>query len=49
MTGLDSLQWTPCPRLGEHNKLVLQDWLGLANEDVEGLLSDGIIFDQPPA
>ena len=49
MAGLDSLQWTPCPRLGEHNKLVLQDWLGLANEDVEGLLSDGIIFDQPPA
>ena len=49
MAGLDSLQWTPCPRLGEHNKLVLQDWLGLASEDVEGLLSDGIIFDQPPA
>ena len=48
MAGLDSRQWNPCPRLGEHNKLVLKDWLGLSSQDVEGLLSSGIIFDGPP-
>ena len=47
MTGLDSGQWTPCPRLGEHNESVLQDWLGFSSDEVADLLSSGIIFDQP--
>src|SRR5690606_35774819 len=33
----------PPPMLGEHNADVLADWLGLAEGEVEGLKSDGVL------
>ncbi|MEM9622825.1 MAG: CoA transferase [Pseudomonadota bacterium] len=49
MPGLDSSQWSPCPRLGEHNAEVLGDWLGLSDAEIAGLQADGVIVDKPPA
>ncbi|MEC8164196.1 MAG: hypothetical protein VX079_06500 [Pseudomonadota bacterium] len=31
----------PAPLLGEHNKAVLSDWLGLSDEEIADLKTDG--------
>ncbi len=31
------------PLLGEHNRAVLGDWLGMSEDEVESLKSDGVI------
>ncbi len=48
MQGLDSSQWTPCPRLGEDNAAVLRDWLGYDESRVRGLQRQGVLVDKPP-
>ena len=37
----------PAPGLGEHNREVLGDLLGLANAEIEGLRAAGVIAEQP--
>ena len=49
MRGLDAGEWTRCPRLGEHNLEVLQDWLGYDTGEVDKLVDDGVLLDRPPA
>ena len=48
MTGVQSSMWTPCPALGEHNKEILGEWLGMSEKEVERLQADGILHDMPP-
>jgi crotonobetainyl-CoA:carnitine CoA-transferase CaiB-like acyl-CoA transferase len=33
----------PAPELGEHNRFILEEWLGYAREDIERLNNEGII------
>jgi crotonobetainyl-CoA:carnitine CoA-transferase CaiB-like acyl-CoA transferase len=39
----------PAPLLGEHNRVVLHDILGMTNEEIAGLEASQIIGDQPIA
>ena len=48
MPGVDPDSWTPCPRLGEHNEEVLEDWLGLSKEEITELADRQILADKPP-
>ena len=48
MAGLDSNAWQPCPSLGAHNHEVLETWLALATDEIDRLLSAGVLLDQPP-
>ncbi len=48
MPGLDTGEWTPCPRLGEHNREVLEEWLGLGDGQIDDLLNAGVLADRPP-
>ena len=48
MPGMDSSQWTPCPKLGEHNAEVLAEWLGMDAADIDVLIADGVLADSPP-
>ena len=48
MSGLDSREWTPCPRLGQHNREVLAEWLGMGDEQIDDLVKTHVIADQPP-
>jgi crotonobetainyl-CoA:carnitine CoA-transferase CaiB-like acyl-CoA transferase len=48
MEGLSSSDWTRCPRLGEHNREVLDEWLGYSYERIETLRQDGLLADKPP-
>ncbi len=48
MAGLNPDQWRPCPRLGEHNREVLSEWLALSDSEVAALENEGILFDRPP-
>jgi crotonobetainyl-CoA:carnitine CoA-transferase CaiB-like acyl-CoA transferase len=40
-------QWTPAPRLGEHNAAVLRDMLEMDEAEIALLLADGVIADRP--
>ena len=48
MAGIDSDDWTPCPRLGADNRLVLRDWLDYDDERIAALEEAGILVDKPP-
>ena len=48
MSELDSGEWRPCPRLGEDNAAVLEDWLSYDTARIEALQSRGVIADKPP-
>lgn len=48
MTGVDSDDWTPCPRLGADNREVLKDWLGYADKDIAAMERTGVLVDKPP-
>lgn len=48
MAGLDSDQWTRCPRLGADNHSVLADWLGYDSEQISAMQSAGVLADKPP-
>lgn len=39
---------TQAPRLGEHTRIIAADILGLSEEEVEGLISDGVLEITPP-
>jgi crotonobetainyl-CoA:carnitine CoA-transferase CaiB-like acyl-CoA transferase len=34
----------PAPGLGEHSRLILEQWLGYTSDEVQGLYEEGIIF-----
>jgi crotonobetainyl-CoA:carnitine CoA-transferase CaiB-like acyl-CoA transferase len=38
---------SPPPMLGQHNEEVLQDVLGLGDDEIEALRADGIIGNRP--
>lgn len=48
MQGITSHDWTPCPRLGNDNRKVLSEWLGMSEEQVRSLYEERTIFDHPP-
>lgn len=40
--------WRAAPKLGEHNRDVLRDVLGYAEEDIDRLYEAGVIMERPP-
>ena len=48
MRNISPDDWTPCPKLGEHNEDVLRDWLGYDSAKIQALASQGVIVDKPP-
>ena len=40
--------WYVAPRLGEHNRQVLEDWLGYELDETAHLERDGVLVDRPP-
>ena len=42
MSGND-VKVEPAPLLGEHNKAVLSDWLGLSDDEIADLKTDGAV------
>ena len=48
MTGISHADWTPCPKLGQHNREVLQEWIGMDNDSIDTLYEAGVIVDKPP-
>ena len=40
--------WHVAPRLGEHNRQVLKDWLGYEADETARLERDGVLVDRPP-
>ncbi|MCY4130177.1 MAG: CoA transferase [Gammaproteobacteria bacterium] len=48
MDGISSDDWMPCPKLGEHNEEVLEDWLDYDPDRIQALYDDGIIVNRPP-
>lgn len=40
--------WRVAPRLGEHNRQVLKDWLGYEASETAPLERDGVLVDRPP-
>lgn len=48
MAGIGSHDWTPCPRLGNDNRAVLQDWLGCDAARIDALEAAGVLVDKPP-
>lgn len=48
MAGISSADWTPCPKLGEHNEEVLSEWLDLEPTQIRTLYDRGIIVNRPP-
>ncbi|HJP51830.1 MAG TPA: CoA transferase [Pseudomonadales bacterium] len=49
MIGLSSADWTPCPRLGGNNAEVLKDWLDYSDDQIDDLVTAGVLGDRPPA
>jgi crotonobetainyl-CoA:carnitine CoA-transferase CaiB-like acyl-CoA transferase len=49
MSGSSSADWTPCPRLGADNAIVLRDWLGYTHEKIADMQQAGVLFDKPPS
>ena len=48
MAGIGSDDWTPCPRLGNDNRTVLQEWLGYDEARIAALEDAGVLVDKPP-
>lgn len=48
MNGERGKDWCAAPKLGEHNREVLGELLGLSADDVERLTNDGILAQRPP-
>ncbi len=48
MAGLSTSSWSPCPKLGEHNAAVLEEWLGYDPEQVRALERSGVLAERPP-
>ena len=48
INGVRAEDWTPAPRMGEHNDEILSELLGLGSDAVAGLRRDGVIMDGPP-
>lgn len=48
MDGIDHGDWTPCPKLGQHNREVLKEWIDMDDEVIESLYEAGVIHDKPP-
>ena len=48
MVGIASDDWTPCPKLGEHNEEVLSEWLDYGSDQIQALYEEGVIVDRPP-
>ncbi len=48
MSAISSDDWTPCPKLGEHNEEVLKDWLDYEEDRIADLYATGVIVDRPP-
>ena len=48
MQSIYAEDWTPCPKLGEHNLEVLSEWLGYSQQKVEALESQGVLWNKPP-
>lgn len=44
---VDHAEWHAAPRLGEHNREVLEDWLGYDPKETERLMREGIIVQNP--
>lgn len=40
--------WYVAPRLGEHNRQVLEDWLGYEADETSRLEREGVLVDRPP-
>ena len=40
--------YCPAPRLGEHNREILSEVLGLGEAAIDELTRDGVLFDRPP-
>ncbi len=40
--------WRGAPKLGEHNREVLRELLGLDDREVQRLLDEGVLADRPP-
>jgi crotonobetainyl-CoA:carnitine CoA-transferase CaiB-like acyl-CoA transferase len=41
--GSDPLPLSPSPAIGEHNRLIYGDWLGLDAEEIDRLAGDGVL------
>ena len=41
--GADKVETVPSPEAGQHNGEVLDEWLGLSEDEVEQLRNDGVI------
>ena len=48
MASISSADWTPCPKLGEHNDEVLKDWLHYDQAQIDELYDAGVIVNKPP-
>lgn len=48
MDRISPSDWTPCPRLGEHNESVLKNWAGFTDEEIDRLKHLNVIVDKPP-
>ena len=48
MPGTSSADWTPCPRLGAHNRAVLKDWLRYDDDRIDALEAASVLVDKPP-
>jgi crotonobetainyl-CoA:carnitine CoA-transferase CaiB-like acyl-CoA transferase len=41
--GADPVDTVPSPKLGQHNREIYGDWLGLSPADIAALEQDGVI------
>ncbi len=48
MNGIDPVDWTRCPDLGEHNVQVLEQWLGFSQSQIKEYIEKGVLADCPP-
>ena len=48
MDGIGPDDWSPCPKLGQHNREVLKEWINMDDREVDALYESGVIFDKPP-
>lgn len=48
MASISSEDWSPCPKLGEHNHEILTEWLGYDANHIKELQASGVIVDRPP-
>jgi CoA:oxalate CoA-transferase len=41
--GADTVETVPSPKLGQHNRKIYGDWLGLSTAEIAALERDGVI------